>query len=135
MTSFLFLVLLSTLSAASPTDSEALHSFVLPFVSRLYYGERSRGQNEMENSLLSFEVIALILTIMMIHKSLIMLYHRSDEYNTKSINNNKYTIVRNEPKHIIRTHLSIRLQVTFLFYYYLNLYFPGLRLFYKSYVL
>ena len=33
-----------------------LQIFVLPFVSRLYYGERSRGQNEMENSLLSFEV-------------------------------------------------------------------------------
>ena len=34
----------------------SVQTFVLPFVSRLYYGERSRGQNEMENSLLSFEV-------------------------------------------------------------------------------
>ena len=34
----------------------SVQTFVSPFVSRLYYGERSRGQNEMENSLLSFEV-------------------------------------------------------------------------------
>ena len=34
----------------------SVQTFVLPFVSGLYYGERSRGQNEMENSLLSFEV-------------------------------------------------------------------------------
>ena len=36
--------------------SRILQTFVLPFVSRLYYSERSRGQNEMKNSLLSFEV-------------------------------------------------------------------------------